>query len=103
MIGHSVGELGCSYADGCFTSEEMILSALSRGLASLESNLIYGTMAAVGLGYKQLRDFCPKEIDIACHNGPDNSTISRPTVSINAFVKELQVMLKRFSDKHLKY
>ncbi|XP_043485866.1 fatty acid synthase-like [Polistes fuscatus] len=90
MIGHSVGELGCSYADGCFTAEEMILSALSRGLASVESDLIHGTMAAVGLGYKQLRHFCPEDIDIACHNGPDSSTISGPTESIKAFVKELQ-------------
>ncbi|XP_043498679.1 fatty acid synthase-like [Polistes fuscatus] len=96
MIGHSVGELGCSYADGCFTAEEMILSALSRGLASVESDLIHGTMAAVGLGYKQLRHFCPEDIDIACHNGPDSSTISGPTESIKAFVKELQVMLRRY-------
>ena len=37
IIGHSVGELGCAYADGCFTAEEMILSAYSRGMASLET------------------------------------------------------------------
>ncbi|XP_043492367.1 fatty acid synthase-like [Polistes fuscatus] len=90
MIGHSVGELGCSYADGCFTAEEMILSALSRGLASVESDLIDGRMAAIGLGYQQVRHFCPADIDVACHNGPDSSTISGPTESINAFVKELQ-------------
>ncbi|KAI4477322.1 hypothetical protein M0804_012912 [Polistes exclamans] len=90
MIGHSVGELGCSYADGCFTPEEMILSALSRGLASVESDLIHGTMAAIGLGYQQVRHLCPADIDVACHNGPDSSTISGPTESINAFVKELQ-------------
>ncbi|XP_043496397.1 fatty acid synthase-like [Polistes fuscatus] len=97
MIGHSVGELGCSYADGCFTAEEMILSALSRGLASVESDLIHGTMAAVGLGYKQLRHFCPEDIDMACHNGPDSSTISGPTESIKAFVKELQNIIRIIS------
>lgn len=48
MIGHSVGELGCAYADGCFTAEQMIMSAYSRGMASIESNLINGYMAAVG-------------------------------------------------------
>lgn len=52
--GHSVGELGCAYADGCFTAEEMILSAYSRGLASIETKLIKGSMAAVGLGYNQV-------------------------------------------------
>ncbi|XP_046820631.1 fatty acid synthase-like [Vespa crabro] len=90
MIGHSVGELGCAYADGCFTAEEMILSALSRGLASIESNLIHGTMAAVGLGYEQVRHLCPEDVDVACHNSSDSSTISGPTESIKAFVKELQ-------------
>lgn len=48
MIGHSVGELGCAYADGCFTAEEMLLSAHARGRASLETKLIPGMMAAVG-------------------------------------------------------
>lgn len=51
IIGHSVGELGCAYADGCFTAEETILAAYSRGKASLESldnDYIKGMMAAVG-------------------------------------------------------
>ncbi|KAI4497551.1 hypothetical protein M0802_007321 [Mischocyttarus mexicanus] len=90
MIGHSVGELGCSYADGCFTAEEMILCALSRGLASVESELIPGAMAAVGLGYKEIQHLCPEDIDVACHNGPESSTISGPAESITAFVAELQ-------------
>lgn len=48
MVGHSVGELGCSYADGCFTAEEMVLAAYARGKASLDSEVIEGMMAAVG-------------------------------------------------------
>lgn len=52
--GHSVGELGCAYADGCFTAEQMILAAYSRGLASIETPFIKGSMAAVGLGYNQV-------------------------------------------------
>lgn len=55
FTGHSVGELGCAYADGCFTAEEMILSAYSRGLASIETSFIKGSMAAVGVGYNQVR------------------------------------------------
>lgn len=49
-----MGELGCAYADGCFTAEEMILSAYSRGLVSVETPLIRGSMAAVGLGSKKV-------------------------------------------------
>jgi len=48
MIGHSLGENGCAYADGCFTVEETILSAYARGRASLETKLIPGMMAAIG-------------------------------------------------------
>lgn len=48
IIGHSVGELGCAYADGCFTAEQTILAAYSRGKASVDVPLIKGMMAAVG-------------------------------------------------------
>lgn len=51
IIGHSVGELGCAYADGCFTAEETILAAYARGKASLDSledGYVKGMMAAVG-------------------------------------------------------
>ncbi|KAJ8680787.1 hypothetical protein QAD02_016574 [Eretmocerus hayati] len=89
IIGHSVGELGCAYADGCFTAEQMILAALSRGLASVETKLDRGSMAAVGLGYEDLLPLCPPDIDIACHNGPESSTISGPAESMKAFVADL--------------
>nr|CAD7435082.1 unnamed protein product [Timema monikensis] len=46
-IGHSVGELGCAYMDGCFTAEETLLAAYYRGLASNETELIQGYMAAI--------------------------------------------------------
>lgn len=48
LIGHSVGELGCAYADGCLTTEQAIYAALARGKASQEATLITGMMAAVG-------------------------------------------------------
>lgn len=90
IIGHSVGELGCAYADGCFTSEEMILSAYSRGMASLETKVIRGSMAAVGLGFKKLRTMIPEGIEIACHNSADSCTISGPSADISAFVTDLK-------------
>jgi malonyl CoA-acyl carrier protein transacylase len=48
IVGHSVGEWGCAYVDGCFTAEQMVLAAYYHGLASLETELINGLMAAVG-------------------------------------------------------
>lgn len=91
MIGHSVGELGCAYADGCFTAEQMILAAYSRGLASIETKMIQGSMAAIGLGYEEIKNICPTDIEVACHNGHDSCTISGPIQSIKEFVAKLQV------------
>ena len=48
IIGHSVGELGCAYADDCLTSEEVVLAAYWRGRCVAEANLPLGGMAAVG-------------------------------------------------------
>lgn len=90
FIGHSVGELGCAYADGCFTAEQMVLAAYSRGMASLETKMVRGSMAAIGLGYKKIVHRTPSTIDVACHNGPDSSTISGPEGEITKFVAELK-------------
>ena len=32
IVGHSVGELGCAYADESFTAREVILAAYWRGM-----------------------------------------------------------------------
>lgn len=90
IIGHSVGELGCAYADGCFTAEQMILAAHARGRASIETKLIDGSMAAIGLGYNDIKDRLPHDIEVACHNASDSSTLSGPTVSVTNFVEQLK-------------
>lgn len=89
IIGHSLGELGCAYADGCITHEQMILSSYSRGKASLETTLIKGMMAAVGLGYNQIKNSIPETIEVACHNGPDSCTISGPAEDMEKYVNML--------------
>lgn len=89
IIGHSVGELGCAYADGCLTAEEMILAAYSRGRVSLETLLIHGSMAAVGLSYQEISKICPPEIDVACHNSSTSCTISGPADVMRNFVNQL--------------
>lgn len=90
IIGHSVGELGCAYADGCLTAEQMILSAYYRGKASLNCKLITGMMAAIGLGADAVLPQLPPTIDLACRNGPDSSTLSGPAEDVAAFVAQLQ-------------
>lgn len=48
IIGHSLGELGCAYSDGCFTAEQTLLLAYYRGLVFLSENFVPGKMVAVG-------------------------------------------------------
>jgi fatty acid synthase, animal type len=106
IIGHSVGELGCAYADGCFTAEEMILSSYSRGMASLETKTVFGSMAAVGLGYKKLKSMVPEGIEIACHNSSDSSTISGPAELVANFVAELKsknIFAKEVASNNIPY
>ncbi|XP_068156554.1 fatty acid synthase [Drosophila tropicalis] len=90
IIGHSVGELGCAYADGGFTPQQMILAAYYRGRVSLDVEKIKGSMAAVGVGYKTIIKMLPETIEVACHNGPDSCTISGPIDDVAQFVAELK-------------
>ncbi|KPJ04123.1 Fatty acid synthase [Papilio xuthus] len=90
IIGHSAGELGCAYADGGLTLEETILSAYYRGLASKQTEVIRGAMAAVGMGYHDLKKICPADIEIACHNSAGSSTISGPIDALKDFVASLK-------------
>ncbi|XP_034236951.1 fatty acid synthase-like [Thrips palmi] len=90
MVGHSVGELGCAYADGCITAEQMILAAHARGQATNETKLVPGMMAAVGVGYKDVKAMVPESIDIACHNSSTSCTLSGPAADMDAFVAQLK-------------
>lgn len=90
IVGHSVGELGCAYADGTFTPEQTVLAAYCRGKAIMDTKLQRGAMAAVGLSWEEVKKICPPDIVPACHNAVDSVTVSGPIESILAFVEELK-------------
>ncbi|XP_070141375.1 fatty acid synthase [Drosophila kikkawai] len=90
IIGHSVGELGCAYADGGLSPQQMILAAYYRGRVSVDLEKIKGAMAAIGIGYRTILHMLPDSIEVACHNGPDSCTISGPIDDVNQFVSELK-------------
>ncbi|XP_047538488.1 fatty acid synthase-like [Vanessa atalanta] len=89
IIGHGLGELGCAYADGCLTAEQVILSVYYVGLASIETPYIKGSMAVVGLGYNHVNLLLPLELEVACQNGPNSSTITGPANIMRTFVAKL--------------
>ncbi|XP_070528538.1 fatty acid synthase-like isoform X3 [Cardiocondyla obscurior] len=90
IIGHSIGELICAYADGCLTAEETIQLTYFIGLALYESKIINGTMAEVNLDFETMKTVCPPDIDIACYNSKSNFIVSGPTDSVKAFLFKLQ-------------
>ncbi|KAJ8935858.1 hypothetical protein NQ314_012613 [Rhamnusium bicolor] len=51
IVGHSVGEVGCAYADGTLTGEQAVLAAYSRGRAILESKLPQGQWQHSGTAF----------------------------------------------------
>jgi fatty acid synthase len=89
FVGHSVGELGCGYADGTLTAEEAMLCAYWRGKTIEDSKLPPGATAAVGLTWEEAGKRCPKGVVPACHNAEDSVTISGPAADVEAFVNQL--------------
>uniref|UniRef100_A0AAN0MN29 Fatty acid synthase n=1 Tax=Bubalus bubalis TaxID=89462 RepID=A0AAN0MN29_BUBBU len=90
IIGHSLGEVACGYADGCISQEEAILSAYWRGQCIKEANIPPGAMAAVGLTWEECKQRCPPGIVPACHNCINTVTISGPQASMLEFVQQLK-------------
>jgi fatty acid synthase len=89
IIGHSIGEAVCAYADGCFTAEQTILTAYDRGLAFQQVEFD-GAMAAIGMSANELESLIPEDIDIACYNSQNSCTIAGPADSVKSFVAELK-------------
>lgn len=48
IIGHSVGEIACAYADGCLTAEETVLGSYYRGQVCTSLKFDDGLMAVIG-------------------------------------------------------
>lgn len=89
FIGHSVGEYACAYADGQATSEEILemIYVLSN---ICKKDLAEGTMASIGLSWKDAEERLPKDLHICCDNSGENVTIGGPTESIEKFLKECE-------------
>ncbi|KAJ0178566.1 hypothetical protein K1T71_006389 [Dendrolimus kikuchii] len=89
IVGHSVGEIGCAYADDTLTAEQAVLAAYWRGRSIVDAQLPPGAMAAVGLSWEECAARCPPDVAPACHNAGDNVTVSGPVDSVEKFVAEL--------------
>ncbi|KAK1473948.1 beta-ketoacyl synthase domain-containing protein [Colletotrichum cuscutae] len=90
VVGHSSGETAAAYAAGAITAEEAILVAYHRGqITRLIKAAHNGSMAAVGLGRKQIERFLHPGVIIGCDNSPSNVTLSGESDVLEEILLEL--------------
>uniref|UniRef100_A0A6P7F7U7 Fatty acid synthase n=1 Tax=Diabrotica virgifera virgifera TaxID=50390 RepID=A0A6P7F7U7_DIAVI len=89
ICGHSLGEVGCGYADGQVSVEQATLLCYARGYASSNSTIIPGQMAAIGLSKGEVSKMLPQDIFVACQNAKESVTIAGPREETKAFVEQL--------------
>lgn len=90
LIGHSIGELSCAYADGTITLEQAVLIAYFYGKSIIETHKTIGAMAIVGLSFEETQKVCPSEVTLVADNASDSTTVSGPIDCIRNFVAQMQ-------------
>ncbi|XP_077490468.1 fatty acid synthase-like isoform X2 [Amblyomma americanum] len=111
IIGHSIGEAGCAYADGGLTAEQAVLCSYWQGRCTELGSLPKGAMAAVGLTWEEGTKRCPPHVYPACHNAEDSVTVAGPAEAVakmvaelkseNIFVREVDTMSAAFHCRHV--
>ena len=96
VIGHSIGELSCAYADQCLTLEETITAAYIRGQCMAKmAEQKQGKMAAIGCTWEQATQYCQQyseggKVWPACHNSFDSVTVAGSKLDMDNFISKLQ-------------
>ncbi|XP_054923034.2 fatty acid synthase-like [Dermacentor andersoni] len=90
ILGHSLGEIACAYADGCMTAEQTVICAYWRGRCVELGDLPKGSMAAVGLTWEEAKRRCCDGVVPACHNAVDSVTVSGPPDAVSKLLQQLK-------------
>ncbi|KAI8425437.1 hypothetical protein MSG28_007182 [Choristoneura fumiferana] len=90
IVGLSVGENGCAYADDCLTAEQAVLCTYWRARSIAEAALPPGAMAAVGLTWEEAARRCPPDVFPSCHIFTESVTVSGALDSVKEFVAKLK-------------
>ncbi|KAF7994080.1 hypothetical protein HCN44_011349 [Aphidius gifuensis] len=101
IIGNSIGELACAYADGSLTICQTILASYFRAHALTQIKSIPASMATIELGHTDVKKMCPSDIQISCHNSSNSTTVLGPIDSVKAFVAKLTA--KKIPVKEINY
>ncbi|CAI6083821.1 unnamed protein product [Clonostachys chloroleuca] len=100
VVGHSSGEMGAAYAAGGLSAREAIVVAFYRGLVSAKTTRD-GTMAAVGLSWKETEEFLSPGVVLACDNSPRSVTISGDTERVSEVLARIKQKLPNTLTKAL--
>jgi len=90
IIGHSVGEIACAYADDTITKEQAILAAYYRGISIEQCPESMGKMVVAQLSWQDAQKYCTEGVTAACHNSEYSVTFSGEEDAINSLVNLLQ-------------
>ena len=89
VIGHSSGEIAAAYAAGAIEARDAIEIAFYRGYVTrLQSKS--GSMAAIGMGAKDVHRYLQPGVIVACENSPRSVTISGDTEAVEAAVAKIK-------------
>lgn len=116
IIGHSIGEISCAYADGLLSAHETILLAYYLAKPIDDAKLHSGAMAAASLGVRRAEQYIEafverqrakkpqyikSSVEIACINGDESLTLSGDREEIDNFIDMLteeNVYARRITD-----
>ncbi|KAJ2989962.1 hypothetical protein NUW58_g3196 [Xylaria curta] len=93
VVGHSSGEIAAAVAAGLLTPEQAIKIAYYRGIATAQSfSSTEVGMLAVGLGESEVTGYLDAypNVEIACINSPENTTLAGNRQSLLALEKRLK-------------
>lgn len=90
IIGHSVGEIGCAYADNTMTIHQAILAAYWRGESVKSSSATSGRMVAVQASWEELEPYCNERLARACHNSEYSITMSGDSEEVEKAITILE-------------
>lgn len=81
---YAVGEVAAAFCTGLMTASDAIAVAYYRGVSCTRCHQP-GAMMAVGLGAERVKPFLTNQPDvvIACHNSPENVTLSGGAAAID--------------------
>ncbi|KAF5009992.1 hypothetical protein FDECE_3829 [Fusarium decemcellulare] len=92
VVGHSSGEIAAAYAAGYISMEEAIIIAYYRGHVTTNQTLV-GSMAAVGMGARDISEFLCDGVVMACENSPSSCTISGDADKVEQVVEAIKQKL----------